>query len=134
MSNTIRHPESSPSRHWPEFPTKRWRPQWAHDLGILKQGIRDIEFEVGKTHGVGGLGTGDIVLIRLRLSCMEQTIKFVFEGFAGINNVLELAYDSGGSRGGFGDSICASIGGCESVSFSHEAPELGIMLANGSLK
>ena len=75
-----------------------------------------------------------MVLIRLRLSCTEQVVEFAAEEVAGLDDLTELMLDGGDSGGGLGRPVSISIGGCNGISFSQEAPDLGIAFMEGGPK
>lgn len=85
-----------------------------------------------RTHGVGGLWTGDIILIQLRLSLAEQVFELATDGVTRLDDLLELSFDGGQSRRRFGRATVAP--GLNGVTLSYKAADLNGPLAKGYVK
>ena len=84
------------------------------------------------THGVGGLGGGNVIFIRLRLSFAEQIFELAADGVTSLDDLSKLPLDGGQPRGRFGGAAIAP--GLNGITLSYKAADLNGSFAEGGIK
>lgn len=85
-----------------------------------------------RTHGVGGLGGGNVIFVRLRLSFTEQIFELTPDGVTGLDNLSKFSLDGGQPRGWLGGGAIAPC--LKGITFSYEPADLNGALAKGGIE
>ena len=88
--------------------------------------------KLNRTYGVGGLGAGDIILVRLRLSVAEQIFELSADGVSNFDDLGEFTLKGGQPSGRRGIVVSTAAGGLEGIAFPEEAPDVRSLLAEPS--
>lgn len=85
-----------------------------------------------RTHGVGGLGGGNVIFVRLRLSFTEQIFELAADGVTGLDDLSKFSLDGGQTRGRLGGSAIAPC--LKGIAFSYEPADLNGPFAKGCIE